>query len=242
MAEEQETAGGKLVVFFATIVIIAIWLGILALLVRLDVGGFGSTVLYPILKDVPYVNKILPEAKKKEEENEDYPYKTLDEAIARIQELEGELDGSLQSDKDKDARIEELQAQVRKYRKYRDNEAAFETLKQEFYEEVVFGDDAPDISEYQKFYEAIDSDNAEVLYKEVVEQGQYNDKVNDYVKTYSSMKAKEAAAIFDTMTDDMSLVKRILEKMTSESRADILSAMSEDNAAKLTKMLEPDKN
>ncbi len=242
MAEEQETAGGKLVVFFATIVIIAIWLGILALLVRLDVGGFGSTVLYPILKDVPYVNKILPEAKKKEEENEDYPYKTLDEAIARIQELEGELDGSLQSDKDKDARIEELQAQVRKYRKYRDNEAAFETLKQEFYEEVVFGDDAPDISEYQKFYEAIDPDNAEVLYKEVVEQGQYNDKVNDYVKTYSSMKAKEAAAIFDTMTDDMSLVKRILEKMTSESRADILSAMSEDNAAKLTKMLEPDKN
>ena len=242
MAEEQETAGGKLVVFFATIVIIAIWLGILALLVRLDVGGFGSTVLYPILKDVPYVNKILPEAKKKEEENEDYPYKTLDEAIARIQELEGELDGSLQSDKDKDARIEELQAQVRKYRKYRDNEAAFETLKQEFYEEVVFGDDAPDISEYQKFYEAIDPDNAEVLYKEVVEQGQYNDKVNDYVKTYSSLKAKEAAAIFDTMTDDMSLVKRILEKMTSESRADILSAMSEDNAAKLTKMLEPDKN
>ena len=242
MAEEQETAGGKLVVFFATIVIIAIWLGILALLVRLDVGGFGSTVLYPILKDVPYVNKILPEAKKKEEENEDYPYKTLDEAIARIQELEGELDGSLQSDKDKDARIEELQAQVRKYRKYRDNEAAFETLKQEFYEEVVFGDNAPDISEYQKFYEAIDPDNAEVLYKEVVEQGQYNDKVNDYVKTYSSMKAKEAAAIFDTMTDDMSLVKRILEKMTSESRADILSAMSEDNAAKLTKMLEPDKN
>ena len=242
MAEEQETAGGKLVVFFATIVIIAIWLGILALLVRLDVGGFGSTVLYPILKDVPYVNKILPEAKKKEEENEDYPYKTLDEAIARIQELEGELDGSLQSDKDKDARIEELQAQVRKYRKYRDNEAAFETLKQEFYEEVVFGDDAPDISEYQKFYEAIDPDNAEVLYKEVVEQGQYNDKVNDYVKTYSSMKAKEAAAIFDTMTDDMSLVKRILEKMTSESRADILSAMSEDNAANLTKMLEPDKN
>ena len=45
MAEEQETVGGKLIVAFATIVIIAIWLGILALLVRLDVGGFGSTVL-----------------------------------------------------------------------------------------------------------------------------------------------------------------------------------------------------
>ena len=42
MVEEQETVGGKLIVAIATIVIIAIWLGILALLVRLDVGGFGA--------------------------------------------------------------------------------------------------------------------------------------------------------------------------------------------------------
>ena len=73
MVEEQETVGGKLIVAFATIVIIAIWLGILALLVRLDVGGFGSTVLYPILKDVPYINKILPEVKPEADENADYP-------------------------------------------------------------------------------------------------------------------------------------------------------------------------
>ncbi len=242
MAEEQETAGGKLVVFLATIVIIAIWLGILALLVRLDVGGFGSTVLYPVLKDVPYVNKILPQPKADEKENEDYPYKTLDEAIARIQELEGELEASLQTNKDQEAKIEDLQAQVRKLRKYRDNEAAFETLKQEFYEEVVFGDDAPDISEYQKYYEGIEPDNAEVLYKEVIEQQQYDSSVDTYVNTYSSMKPKEAAAIFDTMTDNMSLVRRILEKMSAENRADILAAMNQENAAKLTEMLEPSRN
>ncbi len=242
MAEEQETAGGRLVVFFATIVIIAIWLGILALLVRLDVGGFGSTVLYPILKDVPYVNKILPEAKAKEEAEEDYPYKTLDEAIARIQELEGELDTALQSNKDQEAKIEDLQAQVRKLRRYRDNEAEFETLKQEFYEEVVFGDQALDIAEYQKFYESIEPDNAEVLYKEVIEQLQYDSSVDTYVNTYSSMKPKEAAAIFDSMTDNMSLVRRILEKMSAENRANILAAMNQENAAKLTEMLEPSKN
>ena len=242
MAEEQETAGGRLVVFFATIVIIAIWLGILALLVRLDVGGFGSTVLYPILKDVPYVNKILPEAKAKEEAEEDYPYKTLDEAIARIQELEGELDTALQSNKDQEAKIEDLQAQARKLRRYRDNEAEFETLKQEFYEEVVFGDQALDIAEYQKFYESIEPDNAEVLYKEVIEQLQYDSSVDTYVNTYSSMKPKEAAAIFDSMTDNMSLVRRILEKMSAENRANILAAMNQENAAKLTEMLEPSKN
>lgn len=241
MAEEQETVGGKLIVALATIVIIAIWLGILALLVRLDVGGFGSTVLYPILKDVPYVNKILPEVRADADENADYPYTTLDEAIARIQELETELDAAQQANKDGGSQIEDLQSQVRKLKKYRDNEAEFEALRQEFYEEVVFGDKAPDISEYQKFYEAINPDNAEVLYKEVIEQQEYDSKVDDYVKTYSSIKPKEAAAIFDTMTDNLSLVKRILEKMSSQNRGDILAAMNQDTAAKLTEMLEPSK-
>lgn len=241
MAEEQETVGGKLIVALATIVIIAIWLGILALLVRLDVGGFGSTVLYPILKDVPYVNKILPEVRADADENADYPYTTLDEAIARIQELETELDAAQQANKDGGSQIEDLQSQVRKLKKYRDNEAEFEALRQEFYEEVVFGDKAPDISEYQKFYEAINPDNAEVLYKEVIEQQEYDSKVDDYVKTYSSIKPKEAAAIFDTMTDNLSLAKRILEKMSSQNRGDILAAMNQDTAAKLTEMLEPSK-
>ncbi|MDE7313752.1 MAG: hypothetical protein K2N87_19365 [Eubacterium sp.] len=241
MVEEQETVGGKLIVALATIVIIAIWLGILALLVRLDVGGFGSTVLYPILKDVPYVNKILPEVRADEDENADYPFTTLDEAIARIQELEGELDAVQQANKDDGSQIEDLQSQVRKLRKYRDNEAEFEALRQEFYEEVVFGDNAPDISEYQKFYEAINPDNAEVLYKEVIEQQEYDSEVDDYVKTYSSIKAKEAAAIFNSMTDNLSLVKRILEKMSAQSRGDILAAMNQDTAAKLTEMLEPSK-
>ncbi len=242
MAEEQETVGGKLIVAFATLVIIAIWLGILALLIRLDVGGFGSTVLHPLLKDVPYVNKILPEVKAENvAEDADYPYQTLDEAIARIKELEGELETALQTNKDRAAKMEDLQAQVRKLKKYRDNEAALEALRQEFYEEIVFGDDAPDISEYQKFYEAINPDNAEVLYKEVVEQTEYDSKVDDYVKTYSAMKPKDAAAIFDTMTDNLSLVRRILEKMTSANRANILAAMNQDTAAKLTEMLEPSK-
>ena len=243
MEEEQETVGGKIIVAFATIVIIAIWLGILALLIRMDVGGFGSTVLYPLLKDVPYVNKILPEARPAEGEvDADYPYQTLDEAIDRIKQLEGDLEVSLKSGKDKTAKIEDLQSQVRKLRRYRDNEAEFERLKQEFYEEVVFGDDAPDIAEYRKFYEEIEPDNAEVLYKEVVEQQEYDDKVDDYVKTYSSMKSKDAALIFDTMTDNLSLVKIILVMMSAQNRADILAAMNEDTSAKLTEMLEPSKN
>ena len=241
--EGQETILGKIGVAFATLIIIAIWLGILALLIRLDVGGFGSTVLYPMLKDVPYVNKILPEVKisEKDLENAEYPYQTVDEAIARIKVLEKQLAKSKKSNSKSQDKIEDLQSQVRKLKKYRDNEAAFEAEKQQFYEEVVFADEAPDISAYQQYYEMIEPDNAEILYKEVIEQQQYDDNIDDYVKTYSTMKAKAAAAIFDTMTDNLTLVAQILENMGANSRADILAAMNQDTAAKLTEMMKPEK-
>lgn len=244
--EEQESAGGKLVVALATIVIIAIWLGILALLIRLDVGGFGSTVLYPILKDVPYVNKILPEIRAEDDGTDPaYPYKNLDEAIAQIKVLESQLASAKKSGKSSKGRVEDLEAQVRKLEKYRENAAELERQKQEFYEEVVFSDEAPDIAEYKKYYEMIEPDNAEVLYKEVVEQEQYDQKVEDFIKTYSStgMKPKEAAAIFETMTKNLQLVKRILEKMSVADRGEILASMTDkEMAARLTEMLEPARN
>ena len=61
--ELEGEEGGKLLIVLVTVIIVVVWLAILALLVKLDVGGFGSTVLHPMLKDVPYVNMILPEVK-----------------------------------------------------------------------------------------------------------------------------------------------------------------------------------
>ena len=57
---DEQIDGTNASVVVVTIFIIAIWLGILCLLVKMDVGGFGSNVLSPILKDVPVINKILP--------------------------------------------------------------------------------------------------------------------------------------------------------------------------------------
>ena len=59
MAEDEDAGGVS--VALVTIVIVIIWLAILCLLIKLDVGGFGSGVLAPVLKDVPVINKILPE-------------------------------------------------------------------------------------------------------------------------------------------------------------------------------------
>lgn len=240
--EDSENLGSKLVLFLVTLLIIAIWMGIIAVLIKSDVGGFGSSVLYPILKDVPYVNKILPEADNgyMEQESES-PYGSLDEALERIKELEQELDTALGKNADDADTIADMQAQIDDLSKYKEEEAAFEKEKEKFYEEVVFSDEAPDINEYRTYYESIDPENAEVLYKQVIEQITYDDNVEDYVKTYSQMQPKDAAAIFDTMTDNLGLVADILSNMGTKARADILSEMNAETAARLTEIMEPTK-
>ncbi len=241
-AEYEEEGGSRLAVFFVTLVIIVIWLAILALLVKMDVGGFGSTVLQPLLKDVPYVNRILPDAEGEEvksTESTETPYATLDAAVARIKELEVELQNAQNATADSQSRNEELQEQSQQLEQYKANEAAFEEQKQKFYEEVVFSDQAPDIDEYKKYYESIDPATAEALYKQVVEQQQGDEELEKYVSMYSSMKPKQAAAIFDTMTNDLKLVAKILKAMDADASSSILGAMNSDTAAKLTKIMEP---
>ena len=83
LEEEETTVGGKIAVFFVTLIILLIWLAIIVLLIKWDVGGFGSTMLAPILKDVPYVNRILPENAMEELSTEEsaYAYSSMEEAV-----------------------------------------------------------------------------------------------------------------------------------------------------------------
>ena len=242
---DEEKEGGKDVLALVTVLIIIIWLGIIAILIKTDVGGFGSTVLYPILKDVPYINKILPNQESTqgtyETADTQYQYSSLDDAVNRIKELELQLDEAQNKKKKDKQTIKDLKKQIKDLSSYKKDQAAFEKEKEKFYEEVVFSDEAPDINEYKTYYESIDPENAEVLYKQVVEQITYDDEVQDYAKTYSQMKPKEAAAIFDTMTDNLGLVSDILMCMGAQARADILGKMNAETAAKLTEIMEPSK-
>ncbi len=240
LEDENESTGNKFVLCVVTLLVIVIWLGIIALLIKTDVGGFGSTVLYPYLKDVKYVNKVLPEVSSDADVDTEHQFDSIDDAVNRIKELELQLDEANSSLTTDSETIDSLQSQVDELSTYKEAEAEFEAEKEKFYEEVVFSDQAPDISEYKTYYESIEPENAEVLYKQVVEQLQASQEISDYATTYSSMKPKEAAAIFDTMTDNLSLVADILQAMDAESRANILGKMSADTAAKVTEIMEPD--
>ena len=72
--------------------------------------------------------------------------------------------------------VADLEAQSQELQNYKENEAAFEEEKEKFYQEVVFSDKAPDISAYKEYYESIEPQKAEEIYKQVVEQLQEDER------------------------------------------------------------------
>lgn len=232
------SAGSKVLTIIITIIIILIWLAVFAVLIRFDVGGFGSGVLKPVLKNVPIVNKILPPDTDEETiEETGTPYKSMKEALDRIKELELELSEQGKSDSSKNKDLEELQAEVDRLKKFEENQLDFEKRVKEFEKNVVFADNAPPIEEYKAYYEGIDPTNAEEIYRQVVEQTISSQKIKDQAAMFAAMKPDAAAAILETMTGDLDLVSEILSNMKTKQSGPILAAMDETMAARVTKKM-----
>ncbi len=238
---EDEEAGG-VSVFLVTVVIVAIWLAILCLLIKLDVGGFGSNVLAPVLKDVPVINKILPaESVITTDDEEAYGgYTSLREAVDYIKQLELELEQAQSSSNTDSEEMDQMRAEIERLQTFEDAQVEFERIKNDFYEEVVYADKGPGAEAYQKYYESMDPTTAEYLYKQVVQQQEASKEIQDYAQAYADMKPKEAAAIFENMTDDLELAAKILNQMSTEDRGKILGVMDPTVAARLTKIMDPE--
>ncbi len=238
---EDEEAGG-VSVFFVTLVIVIIWIAILCLLIKLDVGGFGSGVLAPVLKDVPVVNKILPsENVVTTDDEESYGgYTSLREAVDYIKELELQLEQAQSISNTDSEELEQLRAEIERLKTFEDAQIEFERIKTEFYEEVVYAENGPGVEEYQKYYESLDPVTAEYLYKQVVQEIEESKEIQDYAQAYAEMKPAAAAAIFEEMTDNLDLAARILNQMSAEDRGDILAAMDPEIAARLTRIMDPE--
>lgn len=238
VGEENESGGSKLVTALIAIVIILIWLAVFAFLIKMDVGGIGSKVLYPVLKDVPVVNKKLPNVSEDVQAEEgDYEYTTLKAANERIKELESKLKSENGTQDANSDYISELEAKLMKLQKYKDEYDDFQKRVKEFDEKVVFTKNAPDISEYQKYYEEIQPENAEKIYKQVLLKLQYTKKAEELGKFYANMDADKAAARLSEMSEDLSLIRDILENMTEKQAAAILQEMDVDFAAQVTKKI-----
>lgn len=256
-AELNGDDGGGLATLVVTFFIILIWLIIMGLLIKLDVGGFGSRVLAPIIGDIPGLNSILPEGSytptaKKTQQQAETPENTYDEQLADsldeanlyIKRLENELRKEMEENNTLQEENEKLKTEVERLQPFEENQSKLEQEKEDFYKNVVYADNAPTPEEYRKYYEEIEPDIAAQIYAQII-QGEADDlELEQYVKAYSSMKAKEAAAIFDAMIendtgDAVRLISRILGKMSAENRGAILDKMTEEYAGKVTDYMEP---
>lgn len=238
----DDEEGNGAFTFLATVAIVIVWLGIICIIIKLDVGGFGSGVLQPILKDVPVINKILPGEKAPSDntaEDNGAGY-NISEALEQIAKLEKELEQAKSNTLSRDEEIAELKAEVARLKEFESKQVEFQRIKTEFYEEVIYAENGPGAEEYRKYYEEMDPSTAEYLYKQVVIQMEESQEVQDYAAAYSAMKPKQAAGVFEAMTDNLDLVAKILNVMSAEDRGAILGVMNSEVAAKLTKIMDPE--
>ncbi|MBO4311309.1 MAG: hypothetical protein J5856_09635 [Lachnospiraceae bacterium] len=224
-----------------TIVLILVWIGIFCLVVKLDIGGVGTNVFAPILKNIPVVKMILPKDSVIETQDVEsyYGYTSLSDAVDRIKLLETELANIQAENEINKEQIDALTTEINRLKTFEANQVEFDRVKNQFYQEVVYSEKGPGPEQFARYYESIDPATAEYIYRQVVQEEAVSEEIKEYAKAYSEMKPKQAAAIFNAMTDNLSLAAKILENMNAEDRGNILGAMNPDTAAKITKIMEP---
>ncbi len=239
---EDESEGSTISVVLVTAIIVVVWLAILAICIKMDVGGFGSNILAPVLKDVPVINKILPSTvETSTSEDGSYEgYTSLKDAVEQIKVLEMQLEKAQSSTTSDAEETAALKAEVERLKTFESSQVEFQRIKTTFYEEVVYSEKGPGPEEYRKFFEEMDPTTAEYLYKEVVKEEQVSKEIEDFAMAYSEMKPKEAAAIFEEMTGNLEQAAKILGAMDATNRGKILGVMDSKIAAKLTKIMDPE--
>lgn len=237
---EEQIDGSSGPVVIVTLFIIIIWLGILCLLVKMDVGGFGSSVLTPLFKDVPIINMILPTDSVTETKQESYGgYSSLRDAVDQIERLEIQIEKLQDANATYAEQIETMKAEVIRLQTFEDNQEKFQEVRLQFFEEVVYAENGPGADEYRAWYEEMDPVTAQTLYKQVIQSEAADKKMQEYAKTFSNMDAANAAEILESMTDNLDLAAKILETLDVESRGAILGEMDASIAARVAKLMDP---
>ena len=223
--KRKEESSGKFGTFLIILIFLLIWITALALLVKLDVGGLGTT-LRPYLKDVPVVSLILPSVPEEQIQwEENYPYKNMDEAMSEVDALRKQV---AQLEKENSAYAIEnaqLKAENNRLKKFEDNVTEFEERVKRFEQYVVFNDKAPDVSVYKEFYESIEPENAERLYQYVVELMKYDEGVVTQAELFANMKPGQAAEALQEMTADIEFITKVLLAMKKDNATEIMNKM-----------------
>lgn len=238
-AELNGDIHGGLGSFLLILLIILVWLLLMAIMIKFNILGLGDT-LTPALKDIPYIKNLLPGAQTEQMNNsgEDSSQVVADNSDY-VASLEQELSRQLALNASYAATIDKLNAEVARLEPFEEEQAEFDKQRQQFYQDIVYNDNAPDASAYASYYAMIAPEEAAKIYEEIAANEVSDEEVEVYAATFSAMKPKEAAEIFNNMSN-ITLVARILQQMGSDDRAKIMGKLDTEVAEKVTELLEPE--
>lgn len=216
---------------FIPLIIILFVIGVLVAVVGFDVLGLRTKYLNGLLRNIPIVKDLVPEDNNNQQNNV-----SNEELLAQIDMLNKTIEDNKTEIESLNKKNDAYVQQIAKLQEFEKKQEDFKAQKAEFDNMIALNDP----NAYAKFYEAIDPQNAEALYKEVVGTNQNTKELNNYVATFSDMDEARAAGIFEQMiATDMDLVVLILKNITPETRGAIIGRMAPENGASVAKMMAP---
>lgn len=214
---------------------------LLLLLVALGVAVFGFSAfglrddyVYPALRSLPLVGDLIPADDNAQED--EYSGLTKEQLIVQNKKLASEKK-ALEDDKaNLTKRISDNDKELTRLKEIEANQEQFKAEKAAFDKSIAEND----TNAYKQYYESIYPENADSIYREIVQKDAVDKELKQYVQTFENMKKDAAAKVLEEMIGtDMDLVVRILNNISSEQRGAILGAMDSANAASVAKQMAP---
>lgn len=247
---QSDAKKGRSIFFTILIVIIimvAVFGGVFYLFIHNNISGLAERYRSSI-QNIPLAKLALPKApdpldpkymtaqdiknKYVEFRNEnDALKKQLSEANTKLDEYRGYKEEYENLKLDNEKKLEEIKAREAAMD---EKELQLAELKQKIDELTANGDK----ESFKEYYETLDTENAKLLYSEIVKEQQVDANIKKFAQVYEVMDAAAAAEIFEQLGNTkIDMTVETLKAMKKEYSSAILESMTPEFAAKVTEKL-----
>ena len=226
-AKRKGKAGLIILLFFILIVAAGITM------TALNVFGIRDNVLFPALRNVPFLGSFIPDAPATELEPDlALTITALEERIANmlseIASLEEDLGILLDI-------VERSELEIARLRMFEEAQEDFIRMMDEFYRDLA--DENPDA--FLNAFEHMHPARAAEIYENILGGLVADAEWQNYLATWSATTAVNVAASIETMlTTDMPLIVRVLPHLDAGFRGQILNNLSEESRALILRQLD----
>lgn len=236
-----------LVFLTALLIMAAIFGGTFFVIIHNNINGLGERLRKDI-QDIPLLKLALPEAPDPLDEkymseaevrrkytemrkNLEKLKKELETARKKIKELEKYAQSNALTKAESEKALKEVETQKALLQ---EKEKKLEEDRQKLNELAAQADKTG----YREFYEQLNGEAAEKIYREIVQEEKVAAEVKNFVQIYENMDASDAAKVFEELgTKKIDLVVEIIKNMKKEKASEILGVMNPARAAEITEKL-----